>query len=49
VRNTRSTPGAEFHPQARTGRPQLLPRGGALQLRARKAEIDLSRDGGLLY
>jgi hypothetical protein len=49
VRKTPAAPGAEFHPQARTGHPQLLPRGGALQLRAYKAEFDLSRDGGLLY
>jgi hypothetical protein len=49
VRKTHSVSRAEFHANARTGSPQLLQRGGARQVRARKAESDLSRDGGLLY
>jgi hypothetical protein len=49
VRKTPFAALAGFHPIARTGHPQLLPREFGRQVRARKAEFDLSRDGGLLY
>jgi hypothetical protein len=49
VRNRAAAIDAEFHPFARTARPQLLPREFKRQVHARKAEFDLSHGGGLLY